>query len=168
MIVSQRERIVALFTDDAAVRAHAVQLMPLTTFYSILSTMSCGWSQQLLFGLGARLRVPASINCVAFFGVGLPVGTVLAYQAGFGVRGVWVGLLLSIAMIVLGQYSYLYATTDFEMASKVARERALNKEQSAPAAGGAESEMRGLAAADSAKGSVAVATKVTSSTAPEP
>lgn len=43
----------------------------------------------MLFGLGARLQVPAAINFVSFFCIGIPVGAALAYQAGLGVQVGW-------------------------------------------------------------------------------
>ena len=163
-ILLSRARIAALFTDDEEVLAHTMLLMPITTSYSVISTLSCGWSQQLLFGLGAKLRVPALVNFLAFFGVGIPVGAVLAFHAGLGVRGVWAGLLLAVSMILTGQYSFLLATTDWHAAAKIAREKAANKESAAATTGDAESEMRGLAGADSAKDQAAAAMPLPSST----
>eukprot|EP00966_Prymnesium_polylepis_P211285 4892684-Prymnesium_polylepis.2 len=138
--------------------------MPFTTAYSVLASLSCGWSHQVLFGLGAPLRVPALINLGAFFGVGLPVGSLLAYQAHLGVHGLWMGLVLAVGLIVVGQYAYIGLRIDWLEAAKTARERALAKDQAAPASGSSsghgeggaphlrdESDGQGLAAADSAK-----------------
>ena len=158
LILTHRDAIAALFVHDESVRTHVYELMPYTTAYSILATMAAGWSQQLLFGLGARLRVPAAINFVSFFGVGIPAGSALAFDAGLAERGLWTGLVIAMALVTLGQYFYIFVFTDWDVASKKARDRALNKdrlpdehsssgrsEPTEPHAAG-----RGLAAADSA------------------
>ena len=119
--------------------------------------MACGWSQQLLFGLSAPLRIPAAGNVFAFYVLGLPLGAFLAYHRGMGARGTWAGLVVAVGAIVLVQYTFLYFTVDWAAAAKRARERALQRDRSAPQAAveehdeGLESSGRGLAAADSAK-----------------
>ena len=110
--------------------------------------------------------MPALINLGAFFGVGLPVGSLLAYQARLGVHGLWMGLVLAIGLVVAGQYTYIGLRIDWLEAAKTARERALAKDQTTSASsghaeGGAprvhdESDGQGLAAADSAKAAVEI------------
>ena len=88
---------------DASVLDHVSRLMPFTTTYSVLATLAPGLAQQLMFSLGAPLRVPAAINFVCFLCLGVPGGSVLAYQAGLGVRGLWSGLVLAMLLIIAGQ-----------------------------------------------------------------
>ena len=97
---------------------------------------------------GAPLGIPALINFLSFYSVGLPVGSLLAYQAHRGVRGLWSGLVLAVALIVVGQYIYIGVTVDWDKSACAARERALKKDQAGRAS---ESDARGLAAADGAK-----------------
>lgn len=59
-------------------------------------------------GLGALrgledVKVPSVISLVAYWVIGLPVGYILCFKAGFGVSGIWTGLLigLSVAAILL-------------------------------------------------------------------
>ena len=114
------------------------------------ATLAPGYSQQLLFGLGARLRLPAAGNFVSFLFVGLPAGSYLAYGgAHMRTHGLWAGLLLAMALIISVQYAYLYLTTDWDAAAKQARARALEKDKPSERAA-AEGEGRGLAGADSA------------------
>ena len=147
-----RSHLAAIFVDDAVVVGHVVRLMPYTIAYSVLATLACGWSQQLLFGLGAPLRWPALGNFVAFYALGLPLGTALAYHTDMGVRGMWAGLVAAVGAIVLMQYTYLLLTTDWAAAAVRARERALQRDAGG-ACGSLEEEQpgRGLAAADAAK-----------------
>ena len=150
LVLGFRRPVARLFVEDEDVLTQTVALMPLTTSYSVLATLSCGWSQQLMFGMGAKLRVPAAINFLCFFGVGIPAGAALAYNTPMGVRGTWAGLLVAIVLIVVGQYSFLFVTTDWAAASKRARERALENCRSAATTADTESDTHGLAAADSA------------------
>ena len=157
-LLTFRTQIASLFVDDPEVLAHATSLMRLTTVYSFFATMAPGWSQQLLFGLGAKLTFPAAWNVVCFFVVGLPVGSFLGYSKGLAEEGIWMGLLLAMILIVIGQYAYLAVTTDWALASRKARERALVQGKGGAGAGAGwssdlandESDGRGLAMADSA------------------
>ena len=76
----------------------------------------------------------------------MPLGAVLAFAADLGVRGLWSGLVSAMLLIIIGQYTYLYRTLDWEAAAQRARERAQRD-----ATGAEESEGRGLAVADSAR-----------------
>jgi MATE family multidrug resistance protein len=145
-LISLRSPIVGAFVDDPDVRAHAIALLPYTTTYSFLATAVSGFSQQLLFAVGAKLAFPATLNLFAFFAVGVPVGALLGYQGGLEERGIWLGLVLAMLVAFVGQYAYIFKVVDWDAASKRARERALQEGTGE----GAESDGRGLAAADSA------------------
>jgi len=61
LVIIMRRHIARLFVDGGSDEAEAVldvaaSLIPITTTYSMLATLAPGWSQQVLFGLGARLR----------------------------------------------------------------------------------------------------------------
>ena len=133
VVVSNRRRIATFFVEGeseeaAAVLETTVSLMPVTTLYSVLATLAPGWSQQVLFGLGADLRAPATLNIFAFFAVGVPGGSLLAYRFGMGVQGIWLGLVAAIGLVVVGQHAHLARTTDWPEMARVARARALQRE----------------------------------------
>jgi MATE family multidrug resistance protein len=176
VVIVMRRPIARLFVDGGSDEAEAVLevtagLIPITTAYSMLATLAPGWSQQVLFGLGARLKLPAAINFFAFFGVGIPGGAVLAYRFGLGVHGIWLGLVAAIVLIIIGQYLYLALTVDWHEAARDAQRRAQQKtrrpdgrdgsdlgnlgvdlgELESNAANGNGEDGVGLAAADSAK-----------------
>jgi MATE family multidrug resistance protein len=52
-----------------------------------------------LRGLGETRR-PMIWNFVAYWGLGLPIGWTLAFVAGWGVVGIWIGL--STSLIIVG------------------------------------------------------------------
>ena len=64
-------------------------------------------------------------------------------------RGIWGALILAIVAIAIGQWTFIWCTVDWAEASKRARKRALERDQPTERAT-AESDTRGLAAADSA------------------
>jgi MATE family multidrug resistance protein len=43
-------------------------------------------------------RVPMVITTFAYWGVGMPVGWWLAFKAGLGARGMWMGLIAGLSM----------------------------------------------------------------------
>ena len=132
VVILMRRPIARFFVDGGSDEAEAVlevtaSLMPITTAYSMLATLAPGWSQQVLFGLGVNLKLPAAINFLAFFGVGIPGGAVLAYRFGLGVHGLWLGLVAAIALVVIGQYLFLALTIDWHAAACDAQQQAQQK-----------------------------------------
>ena len=127
VVIIMRRPIARLFVNGGneaeAVIEVTASLMPITTAYSMLATVAPGWSQQVLFGLGVNLKLPAAINFFAFFGVGIPGGAVLAYRFGLGVHGLWLGLVAAIGLVVIGQYLCL-ALIDWHVAARDAQEQA--------------------------------------------
>jgi MATE family multidrug resistance protein len=42
--------------------------------------------------------VPMAITAFAYWGIGMPVGWGLAFHAGFGARGMWMGLIAGLTV----------------------------------------------------------------------
>jgi len=149
-ILSQRDLVASAFVDDTEVHAHIVQLMPYTTAYSFLSTSVSGFSQQLLFGVGARLFIPAVLNLVAFFIIGLPLGALLGLKGGLEERGIWLGLIIAMLLALVGQFTYLALAVDWEAAAESAREKAFVVDENASISTAVPvSDSLGVAAPDS-------------------
>ena len=88
-----------IYTQDAAVLAIAVVLLPLAgTFQLFDGLQAVGFG--VLRGL-ADVRVPALINILAYWLLGLPLGWALAFPAGLGARGLWMGLVVSLALVAM-------------------------------------------------------------------
>ncbi|SFF89829.1 MATE family efflux transporter [Pontibacter chinhatensis] len=90
-----------LYIDDPEVIQIASGLLIIAALFQISDGVQ-------VVGLGALrgledVRIPGLISLLAYWVVGLPVGYVLCFKAGFGVNGIWMGLLigLSIAAILL-------------------------------------------------------------------
>jgi multidrug resistance protein, MATE family len=101
LMIVGRNFIPSLYIDDPAVIEMASMLMIIAALFQISDGVQ-------VVGLGALrgledVRVPGLISLIAYWVIGLPVGYVLCFKAGFGVSGVWTGLLvgLSVAAILL-------------------------------------------------------------------
>jgi MATE family multidrug resistance protein len=96
LMLTVPERIASLYTADAAVIALAAQLLVLAGLFQFSDGMQVAASGALR-GL-KDTRVPMLITTFAYWGVGMPVGWWLAFRAGYGARGMWMGLIAGLSM----------------------------------------------------------------------
>jgi multidrug resistance protein, MATE family len=90
--------IIALFTTEAAVIATGTSLLLIAAVFQLFDGLQ-GVATGVLRGLGDTRTAMVS-NLAAHWLVGLPLGYVLCFPAGWGVQGLWVGLC--IGLIVVG------------------------------------------------------------------
>lgn len=86
-----------LYTADAAVLGVAVALIPLAGIFQVFDgtqVVAIG----ILRGL-ADTRGPFIINALGYWAIGMPVGLVLAYPLGYGVVGLWWGLVIGLGAV---------------------------------------------------------------------
>lgn len=93
--------IVGLYTDDASVAVLAAQLLLLAAIFQFSDGIQVT-ANGALRGL-KDTTVPMILTTLAYWGIGMPVGYWLAFHAGAGVQGMWVGLIvgLSVAAVLL-------------------------------------------------------------------
>lgn len=93
--------IIGLYTDDPQVLGVGVTLLGLAGVFQLSDGIQVA-SAGALRGL-KDTRVPMFIAAFSYWGVGMPVGWMLAFHGGFGVAGMWVGLIagLSVAAVLL-------------------------------------------------------------------
>ncbi len=93
--------IVGFYTSDAAVTALASQLLVLAGIFQFSDGVQVA-SNGALRGL-KDTRVPMIITVLAYWAIGMPVGWWLTFEAGYGARGMWIGLIagLSVAAVLL-------------------------------------------------------------------
>lgn len=87
------------YTNDPAVRAVAIGLLPLAGIFQLFD----GWqvvSIGILRGV-ADTRSPMIVNVLGFWLVGLPVGAWLAFRADLGPAGLWWGLVVGLGLVGL-------------------------------------------------------------------
>ncbi|WP_299821687.1 MATE family efflux transporter [uncultured Pontibacter sp.] len=101
LMVAAKDFIPMLYINDPEVIQLASTLLIIAALFQISDGVQ-------VVGLGALrgledVRIPSLISLVAYWVIGLPVGYLLCFKLGFGVNGVWMGLLvgLSVAAILL-------------------------------------------------------------------
>ena len=91
--------LVGVYTSDAGVVALAATLLPLAGAYQLFDG-----TQVVAFGVlrgAGDVHVPSAANMIGYWLVGLPVGWLLGFRLDLGAPGVWVGLVLSLAVIAV-------------------------------------------------------------------
>jgi MATE family multidrug resistance protein len=97
-------RLAAAFTIDAATAALAATLIPIAAVFQVFDGTQV-ISASILRGAGDT-RVPMLLHAFAFWGIGIPLGAVLAFGFDQGAMGLWWGLtagLAATAVLQLGR-----------------------------------------------------------------
>lgn len=96
VLMATKNKIGALFNDDAQVIELVAKVMPYVALFQIADGLngSCGGA---LRGMG-RQWVGALVNCVSYYGGALPAGIYLAFH-GWGLSGLWVGQLVALSLV---------------------------------------------------------------------
>ena len=85
-----------IYTSDHRVINIAAQLLIIAAIFQLFDgTQVVGLG--ILRGMG-DVNIPTVITFLAYWVVGLPVGYLLGLKLGFGVKGVWYGLVLGLAV----------------------------------------------------------------------
>jgi len=93
--------IAALYTGDAGVAAFAAQLLLLAAAFQFSDGIQVT-ANGALRGL-KDTTMPMAITLFAYWGIGMPVGYSLAFHAGWGASGMWIGMIagLTVAAVLL-------------------------------------------------------------------
>jgi MATE family multidrug resistance protein len=89
--------LIALYTSDPQVMALGRSLLGLAAIFQIFDGIQ-GVSTGALRGLG-ETRIPMLANLVGYWAFGLPLGLTLCFVAGWGIYGLWIGLLAALIVI---------------------------------------------------------------------
>ncbi|KAH9939828.1 MATE efflux family protein [Amylocystis lapponica] len=116
-----------IFSDDEAVVVLVSKVMPLVASFQIADGLagSCGG---VLRGQG-RQDLGAMFNLVAYYVLALPMGLTLAFhpRTHLGLQGLWIGQVVALFIVGLGEYSVVWLGTDWE--KEVQRGINRNKEE---------------------------------------
>jgi MATE family multidrug resistance protein len=85
-----------IYTDDHGVAAMAAQLLLLAAIFQFSDGIQVT-ANGALRGL-KDTTVPMAVTALAYWGIGMPVGWWLAFHAGFGARGMWMGLIAGLTV----------------------------------------------------------------------
>lgn len=91
----------AAFLEDPETVAIATSLIAIAGIFQVFDGIQ-GVCQGVLRGT-ADTRVPMLLHLGGFWGIGAPLGLLLAFPAGLGPRGVWYGYLVSLAVVAAAQ-----------------------------------------------------------------
>jgi MATE family multidrug resistance protein len=97
LLVSFPTVIVRPFVQDEATRALAASLLPFAGAFQVFDA-----TQVVAFGVlrgAGDTRVPTLANMVGYWLIGLPLGAALATWGGWGVHGLWLGLVVGLATV---------------------------------------------------------------------
>jgi len=90
-------QIIGLFTNDASVLSVGVSLLYVAAFFQLfdgLQVVTTG----VLRGIGDT-RTPMVVALFGYWVLGLPTGYVLCFTLGYGVAGLWVGMLVGLFVV---------------------------------------------------------------------
>ncbi len=87
IIVPCRDFLGDLFSSDEEVAHLVSQLLPIQSVF-LMGDAFLSWSGGVLRGLGSQ-RIVLFLNILGFWILAVPVGSILAFVAGFGVFGFW-------------------------------------------------------------------------------
>jgi len=97
MFVSAPHRLLAVFTDNPAVVATATTLLWIAAVFQLFDGLQAV-ATGVLRGIGDT-RTPMLWNLAGHWMLGLPVGYLLCFSAGWGVKGLWVGLSVGLTSV---------------------------------------------------------------------
>lgn len=100
-----------IFTDDKDVLKVGKQILTLVAVNQLAdgcNVLSAG----VLRGQG-RQKIGLYLNLLSYYAIALPVGYVLAFHAGFGLVGLWEGLIAGVAFLAASEF-YCILKSDWE------------------------------------------------------
>lgn len=101
-----KEQLVLLYINDADVLTIAIQLLIIASLFQLSDGLQVA-GLSLLRGL-SDVNIPTIVTFLAYWGIALPVGYVLAFRLGYRAEGVWVGLLLGLTASAVMLISRFY------------------------------------------------------------
>jgi MATE family multidrug resistance protein len=99
VFLAAREPLVAAFTDDPEVVALGASLLGVAAAFQLFDGVQVVAAGALRGAADVRFAFLA--NAVAHWFVGLPLALWLGFHAGLGARGLWIGLLLGLALVAV-------------------------------------------------------------------
>ncbi|THH12588.1 hypothetical protein EW146_g7558 [Bondarzewia mesenterica] len=98
--------------DEEEVVRLVSKVMPLVASFQIADGLagSCGG---VLRGQG-RQHLGALFNIIAYYVLALPMGICLAFRYDLGLEGLWIGQVVALFIVGLGEYTVVWFGTDWE------------------------------------------------------
>ncbi|KAI4373811.1 hypothetical protein MLD38_011887 [Melastoma candidum] len=97
-----------LFSEDASVDSLVEDLTPVLCFCVVIDNIQPALSG-VAVGAGWQ-AVVAYVNIACYYVLGVPLGLILGYKLGWGVRGIWYGMLVGTVVQTLVLFVMIYRT----------------------------------------------------------
>ncbi|KAK9941039.1 hypothetical protein M0R45_017668 [Rubus argutus] len=120
ILIITRNQYPALFSSDSEVQALVMQLTPLLATCIVINNV-----QPVLSGvaIGAGWQaVVAYVNIACYYIVGVPLGLLFGYYFGWGVEGIWSGMLIG-TIIQTGVLFTMVYRTNWNTEASIAEDR---------------------------------------------
>ncbi|KAG0344522.1 hypothetical protein BG004_004388, partial [Podila humilis] len=100
--------------------ATVAMVLPLVALYQISDGIA-GVGGGVLRGVGLQ-HLGAYLNLVGYYLIAFPLGYLLAFKFGWGIRGLWTALCVALWTVGLGELGVILQT-DYELETRRCRER---------------------------------------------
>ncbi|MCJ1309852.1 hypothetical protein MMC25_003513 [Agyrium rufum] len=145
ILMATKEVFAKIFNNDERVVRLTAEVLPFVALFQIADGLngSCGGA---LRGMG-RQHVGAVVNIVSYYCGALPGGIVLAFKAGWGLKGLWVGQCVALYLVGVAEWG-IVGWSDWEAQVEKAFERmddggaAVEEEEGGGGGGGDDGEHR--------------------------
>lgn len=87
-------KIPQLFTQDADLLSEVAKTLPYYILYQFFDYMQ-GGSQGIIRGMGKQ-KAASITNIFSCYLVALPLGSYCAFNLGYGIQGLWMGLVINV------------------------------------------------------------------------
>ena len=106
LILSFRNEILYLFTNDSGVAALMRNAVPLLAIFQLIDAIA-GVINGIIRGVGKQY-IGALIQTLGYYAVGLPCSIGAAFSLGWHLRGLWAGISIAMLLICVLEGLYLY------------------------------------------------------------
>ncbi|CAN6550803.1 unnamed protein product [Malus baccata var. baccata] len=116
ILIISRDKYPALFSSDSEVKALVKQLTPLLATCIVINNIQPVLSG-VAIGAGWQAAV-AYVNVTCYYVIGVPLGLIFGYKLDWGVRGIWIGMLVGTILQTCVLFIMVYKTNWNKEASK--------------------------------------------------
>lgn len=99
LFVTLGEELIGLYTNDTAIIALGTQLLLVAALFQVFDGGQVA-GISVLRG-AADTRTPMILAAIGYWGIGMPIGYLLAFRGGLGPVGVWIGLSAGLAVVAV-------------------------------------------------------------------
>jgi len=120
-----------IFSKDPQVIDLTSRTVPVVAVYIFLDNLGPGALLNILRSISV-VTLPAIINFVAFYALGIPFGLWLTFERpdeDWGIIGLWTGLSLGMFIMVTSLFIFLWCCVDWQQVADAAQSKALTTTQ---------------------------------------